>query len=276
MDFKTQEEYYTKVVDRYKALQHANRPEDDASLDAALASLSMNDPTAVHSANADNSQWAVPETKLTAVKHTDARELATLIAAMRKLREAIVASARVDDFALSVYIFVIHATILVGQMESYHPALLRLLRNILPARHHHAASKSTGLAPQEATFLGYYILDLACRQDDLGRAYHVACMYGYRDGKVNGLLRAIVRGDWCLYWRQRETMDRYQRRLCQWRDGKMAAHALDCLGASYLTVQREYVEDVARQKWTAEGLGRLKPGWELEGELIVIKRIRKR
>ena len=218
-----------------------------------------------------NSQWVIPETNLTAVKQADAREFATLIAAMRKLREAIVASGRVDTFALSVYIFIIHATILTGQVESYHPALLHLLRKILPAY-----NSTTSAKVEPWAFLGYYAIDLACRQDGLERAYHVGHTYGYRDKNVEGLLSAIVRGDWCLYWRHREMLDGYQRRLCQWRDEKMTVHALNCLGASYLSVQKEYVEEAARQKWTAEGLGILKPSWELEGSLIIIKRMKKK
>lgn len=231
----------------------------------------MYDPTEESGAGVNSSRWVTPEVKLTAVKHADSRELATLVAAMRKLREAIVASGRVDTFALSAYVFIVHATILTGQMESYHPALLHLLRKILPA---HTFTTPTRVDPQP--IFGYYILDLACRQDDLGRAFQVRHAYDYRDSNVEGLLRAIVRGDWCLYWRKREMLDRYQRRLCQWRDEKMTIHALNCLGNSYLSVQKEYVEEIARQRWTAEGLGKLKPTWELEGSLIVIKRIKKR
>ena len=237
-----------------------------------MASLSLNDAAAAATGTGvDKTQWAVPETKLLAVKHTDSREFATLIAAMRKLREAIVASARVDTFALSVYIFIIRATILTEQMESYHPALLHLLRKILPS-----SASMTSINEELQEFLGYYILDLACRQNDLGRAYHVRHLYGYRNEIVEGLLRAIVRGNWCLYWRQRAEMDSYQKRLCQWNEEKITAHALDCLGVSYLSVQKEYVEEVASQKWTSEGLGKLKPSWELEGSVIVIKRVKKK
>ena len=190
---------------------------------------------------------------------------------MRKLREAIVASARVDEFALSVYSFIIHATILTGHMESYHPALLHLLRNIFPA---HDSAIHIGIESQ--VFLGFYILDLACRQDDMGRATHVAHSYGYRDERVKFLLKAIVRGDWCMYWRQQEGLDKYQKRLCQWRDERMTLHALDCLGASYLHVQKEYVEKMTRQQWTLEKLKDLMPTWEQEGDMIIMKRIKKK
>ena len=205
------------------------------------------------------------------VKQADSRDLATVIAAMRKLREAIVASARVDGFALSVYIFIIHATILTGHMESYHPALLHLLRKILPA-HDSAITSRT----EPRVYLGFYILDLACRQDDLGGAYHVAHAHGYRDERVKSLLKAIVRGDWCMYWRQQEGLDRYQKRLCQWRDERIMIHALNCLGSTYLSVEKGYVEMVTRQEWTSKRLKDIKPTWELEGNLIIMKRIRKK
>ena len=56
----------------------------------------------------------------------------------------------------------------------------------------------------------------------------------------------------------------------------MKAHELYCLGASYLSVRREYVEEVVGQKWTAEELRGLMPGWVVEGANVVIRRVRKK
>jgi len=56
------------------------------------------------------------------------KDLSMLMMAMRKLREVIVASKRVDDFSIQVYIFCIRLSILSKHVESYHPAILHLLR----------------------------------------------------------------------------------------------------------------------------------------------------
>ena len=46
------------------------------------------------------------------------KDLSVLIMAMRKLREGIVATKRVDDFSIQAYIFCIRLSILVKHMES--------------------------------------------------------------------------------------------------------------------------------------------------------------
>src|SRR5439155_7885722 len=81
---------------------------------------------------------------------TSEQELSTTLLAMRKLREGIVASQRIDDFAVRAYVYCIRVAILVKHMESYHPALRHLLRNI------HPVHPLSGLELQE--FVGYLIL----------------------------------------------------------------------------------------------------------------------
>lgn len=89
------------------------------------------------------------------------KDLPLIAQAMRKLREAIVAIGRIDDFAQGVYIFVIRVTILLRQMESYYPALLHLLQRI------HLKNRLSARVFQE--MLGYQILDLACRRTSTKR-----------------------------------------------------------------------------------------------------------
>ena len=184
--------------------------------------------------------------------------------AMRKIREAIVASARIDVFALKVYVFVIRSTILMGHMESYHPALLHLLHNIhsvvpLVESEHHE-------------FLGYYILDLACRQNDLAAAYRVKSYYKHRDANIEAILKALVHGNWCIFWMLEGLIESRQRRLMQWAGKGMRSHALKCLGKSYPSVDKKYLEKVVRHHWEGlrekEGLG-----WQLDGDVVTIRRI---
>ncbi len=210
-----------------------------------------------------------PEPTLQAVKDKYWSELAIIITAMRKLRESIISSRCTDSFALSSYAFIIRATILVSTMEAYHPALLHLLRHILPAN---APTKPLMKMRQE--FVGYFILDLACRQDDLREAHCIRHVSKFEDENINGLLMAITRYDWHSYWRLRERLDKYQRQLCTRADEKMRMRALDCLEASYRPqVPKSYVETAAGRRFSKEELREVKPNWEVtEDDNVVMKR----
>lgn len=195
------------------------------------------------------------------------RELSTIMQAMRKLREALVASARLDAFARDVYVFIIRATILVKHMESYHPALLHLLSRI------HPAIPLSASELQE--FLGYYILDLACRQADMGTAFAVRFRYAYSDERVDLVLKALAHGNWCVFWRMRDEVNEYQRRLIEWAEDQMRKHALECLGRSYLKVDKAFVEKASNRDW--ENLKRVdKVDWELTGEVIMIRQAQRK
>ena len=187
--------------------------------------------------------------------------------AMRKLREAIVASARKDTFALRAYAFMIRASILMRHMESYYPALLHLLRDIHPV---------TSLTPFEHNeFVGYYILDLSCRQNDIATAYKVGCRYNYKNVRVTTVLRALVHGNWYAFWKVKPLMSDHQQRLLEYSEEGMRKCALDCLGKSYLRVDREFLERSAQQPW--EKLkDKSKTNWQLEGDVVTIRQIKQK
>lgn len=190
-----------------------------------------------------------------------------ILIAMRKLREAIVASSRADDFAKDVYIFIIRTTILVGHPESYHPAILHLFRHL-----HAFASLSF---EEEKECIGYYILDLACRQHDFAAAFRIRNLYDDRDWKIDGVLTALVHGYWVLYWRVKDKSSELEKRLMEWADERMGNHALRCLGKSYLSVPKAYVEQCMGMTW--EDLEKLKKvSWILDGETVVIKQLKRR
>ena len=187
--------------------------------------------------------------------------------AMRKIREAIVASSRTDDFAQNVYVFIIRATIRAKHMESYHPALLHLLYRIHP------------LNPLPAhvflEFIGYYILDLACRQANLAQAFAVRHMYGHGEPRIDAVLKALVTGDWCSFWKAKVMVNANQRRLMEWADERVRRHALQCVGKAYLTAEKAYIERAAQRSWEAlKTLDHV--GWELSGNIVKIKRIHRR
>ncbi|KAA6415626.1 MAG: hypothetical protein FRX48_00342 [Lasallia pustulata] len=252
LDFKTQENYYDKIVERYMQFCAAAGRGD--GLAKAFASMSLSGGTSTHSSPDQLDQG--PGTS---------SDLSAILIAMRKLREGLVASARTDPFAQRAYTFIIRAAILTRHMESYHPALLHLLRRI---------HQATPLAASEHhEFVSYYILDLACRQSDLAAAYAARNLYQHRDQRVEQVLKALAHDNWYMFRRIGTLVDGYQKRLMEWADDRMRTHALKCLGKSYLSVEKSYVERVTDREWDVLTETN-KVGWALEGDKVMIRKIK--
>ena len=238
--------------------------EDDA-LDKAFASLSLERPGFESPSESSLSVSITVSEKTNDA--TSPKELSTLLFSMRKLREALVASSRTDTFSQRAYVFIIRAAILTLSYESYQPALLHLLYKIHPL---------TPLpTPELHEFVGYHILDLACRLGDFGEAFSVRKRWKYRDVRVEGVLKALVHDDWSNFWRLRSAVDGYQRKLFGWVEDATRKHALKCIGQSYFTVDRKYVEQCAGRAWDElkekDGVG-----WELDGSTVTVRRIKAR
>lgn len=239
------------MVDRYT--QYCACLSQDDSLIEAFAAISLE-------------KEDVNANKISSMTATQPfRELSIIMMAMRKVREAIVASSRTDAFAMKAYLFIIRAAILTRHMESYHPAILHLFTKI------HPTSPLSMLEHHE--FVGYNILDLACRQNDLAQAYNVRNRTGYRDARVEMILQAIVHGNWCKFWNAHRSADEYQKRLMEWHRDDVRKHVLKCFGRSYLVVDKSYVETAAASSWEhLQNENCL--GWELNGEAVTIRRIK--
>ena len=259
LDFKTQESYYGKILERY--MQFCAAAGHGDGLAKAFASMSLNGGAStnvppIHVRSIASIPGQAPDTS---------KELSTILMAMRKLREGLVASARTDSFAQRAYILIIRAAILTRHMESYHPALLHLLRRI---------HEATPLAASEHhEFVSYYILDLACRQGDLAAAYTARTLYQYRDQRVDQVLKALAHDNWYSFRMTGTLVDGYQKRLMEWADDGMRKHALKCLGKSYLSVEKAYVERVTDREWDILRETN-KVGWQLEGNKVIIRRIK--
>ncbi|KAI4109395.1 MAG: hypothetical protein L6R37_000552 [Teloschistes peruensis] len=239
---------------------------DNDSLVNALGTLSLshNPP----GKSTDTSQVHAPKAASSSSVPTSA-EAAILIVAMRKLREAIVASRRRDMFAKAVYFFIIRTTIMLGHPESYHPALLYLFRCIHPFN---ALSNE-----EKMEFVSYLILDLACRQNDLASAFHVRCLYNHRSRGVDTVLSALIHGNWLKYWDARTTTSAHERRLVQWTDEKMATHAIQCLGKSYLSIQKTFLERCTDLEWKSlKDTKRISWALDEDGDNVIIKQIKKK
>ena len=195
-------------------------------------------------------------------------DLAQILGALRKLREGIVASKRRDAFAVQVYLFAIRLGILAHAYETYHPALLYLLRVL------HPAHSLTPVELREA--VAYIVLDAACRRGDLAEAYALRNRYRLRDAKVDGALRALARDDWVLWRRVGRAVDGHRARLMAFAEPHLRAHLLKAFGRSYLSVPLDFLEAQASATW-----GELREqhgvGWELAGNgKVVIRKIQGR
>ena len=265
LNLKTQEDYFGEVVDRYERCLPVGRNHD--ALGAAFSSLSLDGfPEDRPRRTEANPQKGIL-TNAPRVLIDQSREACIILMAMRKVREAIVASGRKDAFAIRAYAFIIRATILMRHMESYHPALLHLLRNL------HTATPLTKSEHHE--FVGLYVLDLSCRQNDLTTAYKVGCHYKYKNAKVERVLKALVHGNWYTFWKIKTLMSDQQQRLLEYAEEGMRRRALDCLGKSYLSVDKRFLERSAKRQWE-QLKDEYDVDWKLEADVITIRQIKRK
>ncbi|KAK2031747.1 hypothetical protein LX32DRAFT_257410 [Colletotrichum zoysiae] len=193
------------------------------------------------------------------------KALSDVMMALRKLREGIVASKRTDEFAIQAYLFNIRLSVLVKHPESYHPAILHVLRAIHPARN------LTSVELQEV--LAYLVLDAACRRGDLAEAYAIRRRHGLRDAKVDALLAALAHDNYVAFRRIKRSVDGHRAKLLEFAEPEMRTHVLKCFGRTYLAVDREWLERCAGESWEALTRDR-GVGWELDGNRVVIRKVR--
>lgn len=240
----------------------ANPNPTPTSLTASVSSLSLSKhapkPTP-QPLSGNNSPALVAASKLSA------QELATVLSALRKLREAVTASGRCDAFAHRAYFFAIHVSMLCADWASYVPALHTLLYSL------HARNPLTPSALHE--YVGYMILDQACRQADFAGARDTKVRFQYKDRSVEALLGALVSDNWVAFWRVKRSVDGYQRAIVGMAEQGVRVNALKAIGRAYLVCDRRWVEDSAGRKWEdlkADGVG-----WELEeGGKVVVRRVK--
>lgn len=193
--------------------------------------------------------------------------LSDVLSALRKLREGIVASKRVDDFAIQVYLFCIRLSVLVKHPESYHPAILHLLRRI------HPLHSMTSVEMSEV--VGYLILDTACRRNNLAEAFTIRHKYRLRDAKIDAVLDALAHDNYIEFNRLKRRVDGHKAKLLEYAEEGIRKHLLKCFGRAYLNVDLDFLEKCADSKWanlTADdGVG-----WELDGAKVVIRKVKAR
>ncbi|KAF8444232.1 hypothetical protein BGX38DRAFT_738127 [Terfezia claveryi] len=220
----------------------------------------------------------VPPTHRT--QHIDAHTATTqtLLLTLRSLREALLATSRLDHFAKDVYVFTARTAILVQHKESYLPSLLHLLHNI------HLNNPLT--EKELAEFAGYYVIHLACVIRDFNEAYIIRKQFRLRsDGDANStwadvdaILRALVRNDYWSWAKLRDKVGVRMRRLMEMGEEVILKRVVGCLGKTYFEVEIGWVErmmgiEAEEVRRRVEGAD----GWEIcgeggEGRVVVRKR----
>ncbi|TQS33404.1 hypothetical protein Golomagni_06253 [Golovinomyces magnicellulatus] len=266
LEFKAQEKYYTHITERYVVFCSDAGQRDE--LLRRFSSLGLED-----NQNSTNQAKQASIGDLSTLKDTadklrdssNTRTLSVIMAALRKLREGIVASKRADHFALQAYLFCIRLSILVKQPESYHPAILHLLRSIHP--------KEPLTATELQEVVSYLVLDTACRRRNLSEAFAIRTAYKLKDSKVNSALSALAHDNFVVFHRVRRTVDGHKARLMEWAEPELRLHTLKCFGRSYLSVDLNYLEQSTNAEWQ-DLKGSDSVGWDLDGSKVVIRKIR--
>ncbi|KAF2644955.1 hypothetical protein P280DRAFT_514415 [Massarina eburnea CBS 473.64] len=266
-DFRNQEFYFHKILERYMRLCAINEKQlsslfaaislSPAQLQTDLKSLNLH--TTTTTASTDDPRAA--EAPFSSPSIT---ELSTVLSALRKLREAITATGRKDAFARRAYFFGVHAGVLCKDWESYFPALTALLTTIHPA---------TPLSvPDLKEYVGLLVLDQACRQGNIALAHETRLQYGYKDRRVELVLKALVADNWVVFWKMKKAVDGYQRSVMEFAEKDVRVHALKCLGRGYMSVDKKFVESSAQKGWK-ELVEEEKVGWELtETDRVLVKK----
>lgn len=280
LSVKTQESYYAKIAERYLAFCTDAGDRDELQKQFARLAISpgpkLDDqpkPSVLTPTTTQTPPTTIPTGTIAPLAGSlepnprQQTDLSQILGALRKLREGIVASKRRDDFAVQVYLFSIRLGVLTAAHQTYHPALLYLLRVLHPAR--------SLTSVELAEVVGYLVLDAACRRADLAEAYALRSRYRLRDAKIDGALRALVADDWVLWARVRRSVDAHRASLMAMAEPQLRAHVLKAFGRSYLSVGLDFLEAQTRATWR-ELKDQYGVGWELSGGRVVIRKIQGR
>ena len=289
LDPRTQESFYNKIVNRYMAFcsRHSK------TLDDAFASLRIKhetltvEPSSPGLKDTSTARGMPATLNVSSDMIPDSRgerasplsdpepsaELSVILLALRKLREAMLAShaARLSaEFDQRVHVFNVRLAVLAYHPPSYHPALLHLLSTL---------SKDHPLVATELSeMVTFFILDLACRQDNLAEALAVQSRsrtaFGYNNPEVARILAALATNDWVLFWRVRRKVDGYARAILHWKIATLRKIYLTALARSYMTCDVGWIlssSTGSEMSWE-DLIQREDVGWLREGSKITIRK----
>ncbi|PLN79841.1 hypothetical protein BDW42DRAFT_201428 [Aspergillus taichungensis] len=267
LDHKAQIDYYEKIKDRYVRFGALYKD----NLETAWASL----PTSASGDATKNPPASVPHGQPGGARGPSASaELSTLLLSLRKLREAVLATASTTPISFSqhVHIFSIRLAIKAKHPPSYFPSLRYLLDKLHSPAHPLAESELKEL-------LSYLILDYACRQEDLVVAFELRArarrQYSFQSQTVDRILSALAHDNWVVFWQVRKEVNSELRSVIDWAADRVRRHALKAVGSAYLSVHVTWITEgcAGDGSWTWEKLvEREKVGWPREGDMVIIKR----
>ncbi|KAK6508476.1 hypothetical protein TWF506_010566 [Arthrobotrys conoides] len=231
-DHSNQESFFHTIQTRY--LTHIGSFPSVPALDEQLSALSIaSNNTYIPLSSTSTSQPSTPKPDLTTLQN--------ILMDMRKLREGLLASNRLDDFAKTAYIFIARAAILMSHPESYFPSIRHLL---------YVLHKQNPLSNPEINELaGYLMLHLACSTNSYHDAYEVRQTFKVRDHRVDMAIRALVDGDYWLFWSTKKSVDGYKSKIMDRAVKDVRKHALKCVGSAYHAVEIEFLEGCTGREW---------------------------
>ena len=266
LDHKAQELYFDKIVERYLSFC-AHHSKD---LNAAWASL----PTSSSSDVTRNPPGSTTSPKQGGPSASD--ELSKILLSLRKLREALLATASTTPISFSqrVHIFSIRLSILAQHPPSYFPSLRYLIETL------HSPSHPLSVSELKE-FTSYLILDYACRQDDMVAAFDLRARarlkHAFKSQTIYRVLGALMHDNWIVFWRVRNNVDSYMRAVMNLAVDRIRRHALKAVGSAYLGVDVKWILEgcTGDRGWTWEQLVEKEGiGWLKEGDKIIIKKPR--
>ncbi|PYH89828.1 hypothetical protein BO71DRAFT_388877 [Aspergillus ellipticus CBS 707.79] len=273
LDHKAQNDYYDSIVGRY--LEFCARHHND--LDAALASL----PRSASSDATSNPPASLPSPagKATPSHNRSAStELSTILLSLRKLREAVVATAATTPISFSqrVYILSIKISIQARHPPSYYPSLRRILEEL------HSPSHPLP-DPDLKDLVSYLILDYACRQEDMAAAYQLRARarreYGFQSSDIDRVLNALAHDNWVVFWRVRKEVNSSMCAVMNWAEDRVRRLALKAVSKAYMSADSKWITEgcTGDKNWTWEKLADAENlGWEKDGDKIIIKKPKKK
>lgn len=203
-----------------------------------------------------------------------AEELSTILTALRKLREGILATSSTAPsplFAQRVHVFNVRLAILALHPESYHAPLRYLLGNLHTRDHPLPQSEL-----REMT--SFLILDTAVRLGDLNEAHRLRIrartVLDFINRDVDQTLSAVVYNNWPLFWRVRSRVDGYMRAIMHYHMDSIRRTALKAIGKSYLKCDIVWIVQNAtgnEMDWD-ELVVREDIGWLRDGHNAIIRK----
>lgn len=201
-------------------------------------------------------------------------ELSIILMSLRKLREALLASASTAPspvFSQRVHVFNIRLAILAFHPPSYYPSLLHLLFVL--------HTPQDPLPMTELTEMTVYlILDLACRQSEIASAYSLRSTsklkWNLQSRTVNAVLATTVTSNWVGFWRVRRRVDGYVRAVMHWQVERLRKSTLKTFGRAYMGCDVKWIlaSSSGMEMTWEELVKRENVGWIRDGSTVTIRK----